>query len=82
MTLNPDDYDHKCKTAGNSPSNELTISCGTHRCGRIMNGVAFRFETRGAWVLSYDDLKAAYEMATKAREAASNAASNAVKEKP
>ena len=61
------DREVKCRTAGNI-GNDLTIDCGIHLCGQIRNGVAFRFDQRGSWILDYDDLKAAYELATKVRE--------------
>jgi hypothetical protein len=56
----------KCETAGNIV-NDLTIDCGIHRCGHIDNGVAFRFGQRGNWILDYEHLKAAYDLATRIR---------------
>lgn len=59
----------RCTTAGNHPDNDLTINCGRHWCGQIKNGVAFRFGESGSWVIGYEDLKAAYELATAIRAA-------------
>lgn len=79
----PDDRSEvevKCETAGNI-INDLTIDCGIHWCGQIRNGVAFRFgERRGAWVLGYEDLKAAYELATAIRDRCNAASSEGSKE--
>jgi hypothetical protein len=59
----------KCETAGNIV-NDLTIDCGLHWCGHIEKGVAFSFGRLGGWILEYEHLKAAYELATRIRERA------------
>lgn len=49
----------KCKTAGNWPSDELTVQCSINACGKIEDGIGFRFKDRGAWGLAFSDLEQA-----------------------
>lgn len=73
----------KCVTAGNI-TNDLTIDCGIHWCGNIVNGIAFTFSKRGAWVLDFVDLERAYLLAKQVREQATAAlhdSPNSTKEK-
>lgn len=43
------------------------FSPGPARCGGIKDGVVFEIGNDGCWVVSFDDLRAIYELACSAR---------------
>lgn len=49
-------------------SKELYCSYGVSRCGNIDDGVSFRFEGEGCWVIGLDELKRLVTLADKYRE--------------
>lgn len=58
----------QCTTAGNFTTNDLTVQCSINQCGKIKDGIGFRFEDRGVWVLAYSDLEAIYLKAKDIRD--------------
>ena len=62
--MEKDPRKYKCKTAGNYPSDELTVNCPPfNSCGGIKDGLSFRFGNDGPWILSFKDLEAIYKKA-------------------
>lgn len=53
----------KFTTAGNYPSNALSVNAEICRCGKIKDGVAFTFGEIGGWILAFKDLEAIYHAA-------------------
>lgn len=66
MKLN-NDGDYEFRTAGWSARERLVFNPGLVLCGGITDGVAFRHDDGGNWVVSYADLMEMARLATEVR---------------
>jgi hypothetical protein len=57
----------RLKTAGYSVTDVLIVEPGPAKRGDIQDGIAFRHDDQGSWVLSYGDLKRIVTAAEAAR---------------
>lgn len=57
----------KVKSAGYSDEDELSVDVGIGYCRNIVDGVSFKHDNGGWWLISFNDLKTIYERAVECR---------------